>query len=150
MSGVIRSWQCQNSRCQKAFDSWEPNPACPSCKCVRVGWIPGGGHIAGTVKAADAELRALADVFRMTDMHSAQEGRGAKKVAQQPQTSGQVHTFAGGFAANINPSAGAQCVPTANNFNVKVHATPGNALGPGALGLPSVRTNTAIQATHKP
>ena len=62
MSGIIRSWQCLNARCKRRFEAWEPNPACPSCKCVRVDWVPGGGHIAGTAKAADAELRALLEL----------------------------------------------------------------------------------------
>jgi hypothetical protein len=152
MSGIIRTWICGNARCAETFDSWEPNPECPRCKCVRVSWCPGGGHIAGVSRSGDAELRALADVFRMNDMNSAEEGRGAKKVRLPEQTApnpGNVHTFAGGFSAAINPAAGAQCVPTANKIDYKVRAEQGNRLGAGGLGMPGIRSNTAIEAAHK-
>ena len=151
-SMIIRSWICQNQRCADWFDSYEPNPSCPKCGCVRVGWRPNGGHVGGAAKGADTELRALADIFRMGDMNSAEEGRGAKKV-RLPETTvpngGNVHTFAGGFSAAVNPAAGAQCVPTANKIDYKIKAGTDNKLGAGALGMPSVRSNTAIEAAHK-
>ena len=152
MTGIIRTWICGNSRCNTTFDSWEPNPSCPTCKCVRVSWCPAGGHIGNGARGADKELRALADVFRMSDMNSTDRGTGAKKVnlpSAPAPNSGPVHTFAGGFSANINPAAGAQCVPTANKIDYKIKAEPGNRLGPGALGMPSVRANTAVEASHK-
>lgn len=151
--GILRTWHCQNVRCSKEFDSWESNPECPACRCARVAWMPAGGHIGKAGKAGDAELRALADIFRMTDMNSAEEGRGAKKVNLPPAPApgaGPVHTFAGGFSAAINPALGAQCVPTSNTVDFKVKATPGNRLGPGALGVPGMRSNTAVEAAHKP
>lgn len=115
-----------------------------------MGWIPGGGHVAGTAKAADAELRALADHFRLDNMNSASRDRGAKIIkAPAPASSGPVHTFKGGFSAAINPSAGAQCVPTSNKIDYKVKAEPGNRLGPGALGMPGMRSHTAVEASHK-
>jgi hypothetical protein len=150
--GVIRTWRCLNRSCAKSFDSWESNPSCPSCQCVRVDWQPAGGHIAGVARGADAELRALADIFKMGDMNSAEEGRGAKKVRlpdATPATPGNVHTFAGGFSAAINPAAGAQCVPTANKIDYKVQAQRDNRLT-GALGMPGIRSNTAVEAVHKP
>jgi hypothetical protein len=159
MTGIIRSWICENRMCAAWFDSYNPNPECPKCKCVRVSWRPNGGHIGGAAKGADKELRALADIFRMGDINSAEAGRGAKKVSlpPPPPNSGPAMNF-GGFAAVVDPGSsrtsenpsGAQCVPTANNFNVKTRAGVGQALGPGALGLPSVRTNTIVEATHKP
>lgn len=153
MTGIIRSWNCGNKRCAEVFDSWESNPACPACGCVRVSWHPGGGHIAGTAKSCDADLRALADCFRLTDMNSGEEGRGAKKIrlpdAPAPN-SGPVHTFAPGFSAAVNPQAGATCVPTTSQVDFKVKTGTGNKFGPGALGLPGVRANTAVEAVHKP
>lgn len=149
---VIRSWICQNSRCAELFDSWESNPACPKCRCVRVSWCPGGGHMGGHAKAADADLRALAEHFSLDNMNSASRDRGAKIIKHQPpaaRTPGNVHTFAGGFTAAINPAQGAQCVPTANHFDMKVKATPGNKLGPGALGMPAVQSRTVVEAAHK-
>ncbi len=150
--GVIRTWRCLNSRCEKRFDSWESNPSCPLCQCVRVDWQPAGGHVAKASRGADAELRALADVFRMGDMNSAEEGRAAKKVKlPEPSTPtpGNLHTFAGGFSAAINPAVGAQCVPTANKVDYKITARR-DARMTGALGMPGVSSHTAVEAVHKP
>src|ERR1700690_1701808 len=148
---VIRTWQCQNLRCGHSFDSWESNPECPTCKCVRVGWLPAGGHIGNAAKGADRELRALADIFRLDNMNSAERGRAAKKVNLPPAPAanpGNVTTFAGGFSAAVDPTRGAQCVPTANKFDVKVKAAPGIALSPNST-YPSIRSNTAVEASHK-
>jgi hypothetical protein len=148
---IIRTWRCLNKRCASTFDSWEPNPSCPSCQCVRVDWQPAGGHIGGAAKGADAELRALADIFKLGDLNSAEEGRAAKKVNLPPSVApnpGNVHTFGGNFSAAINPSAGAQCVPTANKIDYKVKATPGSQLAPNG-SFPGIRSNTAVEAAHK-
>lgn len=151
MTGIIRSWRCLNGRCGRAFDAWEANPTCPDCAGVRVEWTPGGGHIGGAARGADKELRALADMFSLGDMNSAERGRGAKKIsppaASPPQ--GPVHTFAGGFSAAINPVLGPQCVPAANKIDFKVKATPGNRLAPNG-SYPDMRANTAVEAAHKP
>ncbi len=157
--GIQRSWICENRACAAWFDSYEPNPECPKCKCVRVSWRPNGGHIGGAAKSADTELRALADIFRMGDMNSGEEGRAAKKVRlpQAAPGASQPINF-GGFAAQVDPRSsmtnenpsGAQCVPTTNHFNVKASAGIGQALGPGALkGLPNMRSNTAFEGSHK-
>jgi|SRR5579863_1206361 len=151
MSGIVRSWICENSRCGSWFDSWDRNPACPACGCVRVSWRPAGGHIGSAAKAGDAELRALADVFKMNDMNSAERGRGAKKVnlPLPPAPAGsEVHTFAGGFTAAIDPRRGAQCVPTTNKIDYKVKAGADQRLAPNAA-YPNLRGNTVVEATHK-
>jgi|SRR5882724_11023601 len=151
MVGIIRSWICENSRCAQWFDSYEPNPSCPTCQCVRVSWRPAGGHIGKAGKAGDAELRALADVFRMTDMNSAEEGRGAKKVnlPSALPSGGPVHTFAPGFSAPVAPGAGAMCLPTSGKVDFKVKATPGSRLAPSGV-FPGVSSHTAVEARHKP
>lgn len=147
---IIRSWICENYRCGQWFDSYESNPACPKCGCVRVSWRPAGGHIGGAAKGAEKELRALADIFKMTDMNSAQEGQAAKKVSlpAAPDRGAPVHTFAGGFSAAVNPAAGAQCVPTSNKIDYKVKASPGSRLSPNS-SYPGIRSNTAIEGTHR-
>jgi hypothetical protein len=147
---VIRSWNCLNARCAHGFTSWEPNPSCPLCKCVRVSWQPAGGHVGGSGRDADRELRVLADMFKMGDMNSAQEGQGAKKVRTPPPTpAGTAAMNFGGFAAVVDPRAGAQCVPAANKVDYKVKAAPDTRLSEGALGLPGVKSHTKIEATHR-
>ena len=144
--GVIRTWGCLN--CGREFDSWEPNPACPACECLRVTWVPGGGHIAGVSRSGDAEFRALADVFKLDDLKSAKRDESAK-VTYIPRAAGSntPHDF-GGFVAAVNPNAGAQCVPVINKVNFKVGAEVGRSLGGGQLGMPSVKSRTAVEAIH--
>lgn len=153
MSYILRSWGCLNTRCAASFTSPEPNPSCPTCGCVRVNWIPGGGHIGGTAKAADKELQALVDIFKLPDINSAERGRGAKKIATQPvvdKKSGPIHQFAPGFATVVTPGAGPMCVPSAQNVNFKAKIGTGVALGPGRLGLPAVQSATSFDASHRP
>lgn len=152
MSHIIRTWGCLNLRCEKVFDSYEPNPTCPVCKGVRVNWIPGGGHIMGVAtKTGDAELRALTDIFKLGDLNSAREGQAAKKVSLPvAKNGGPVHTFGGQFSAAIDPTVGAQCVPTANKIDYRVKATPGNALAPNSgFASANIRSNTRIEGVHK-
>lgn len=150
MTGILRSWRCLNGRCNRVFDAWEANPQCPACACVRVEWQPAGGHIGKAAKGADREVRALADLFGMTDMNSAERGRGAKKVksAPTPASGGPVHTFAPGFSAVVDPGAGATCVPTSSKVDFKAKVGIGKTLAASKV-FPSVRTNTAVEASHK-
>lgn len=152
MSYILRSWKCLNPRCAAEFTSGDANPACSTCGCVRVQWIPGGGHVGGTAKAADAELRALADIYRMPDINSAVRGERAKPAVRQPHVdprSAPPIQFAPGFAAVAHPSQ-AVCVPSVHNVNFKTRLGTGVAMGPGKLGLPSVQSGTAIEARHRP
>jgi hypothetical protein len=143
---IVRSWICDNAKCGHWFDSGEPNPKCPICRCVRTSWRPNGGHIGGAVKGADAELRALADIFKLDDMNSAERGRAAKKVNTPAPAGGAYHTFAPGFTAAVNPAAGAQCVPSANNVDFKVKSAPGTKLSPN----PDGQMVPVVEARHRP
>ena len=145
--GVIRTWGCLN--CGREFDSWEPNPACPACECLRVTWVPGGGHIAGVSRSGDAEFRALADVFRLDDLKSAKRDEATKITSTPSPQGGTPHDF-GGFVANVNPNLGSQCVPVSNKINFKAKAEVGRSFGGGQLGLPSVQSATVIDSTHRP
>src|SRR5215471_341346 len=74
-SMLSRTWQCANKRCGAQFHSYEHgNPPCPRCGCVRVGWVPGGGHVSST-KGLDASLKALAQSYGMSDINSASPSR---------------------------------------------------------------------------
>jgi hypothetical protein len=150
MTGIIRSWICENSRCSEWFESWDANPECPKCKCVRVSWRPNGGHMGGHSKSADAELRALVDAFKLDNLNSAERGRAAKVIKTPPPVpaGSQMHTFGQGFTAAINPAAGAQCVPVSNKIDYKIKAAPGTALAPNPT-FPSVRSHTSVEASSK-
>ena len=156
MTGIIRSWHCQNVRCGKEFSAWESNPTCPSCGCVRVAWVPGGGHVAGTAKAADAELRNLVDVFKMTDVNSAKRGeRAMPKLPPQPVVGRDQPNmqFAPGFTAPLaRDSQGrvvATCQPSTSHVNFKAKVAAGVPL-PHSRSVPGVHAATAIEASHRP
>lgn len=150
MAEILRSWLCLNTRCRKQFDAWEANPSCVDCGCVRVQWVPGGGHVSGTAGAADAELRTLADNFGFTDMNSAERGRGAKKIAAQaPVPRGPAINFSPGFSTPIPHDNSAVCVPTTSGVDFKVKPGIGRALSPNGV-FPGVSRGTAIEASHRP
>jgi hypothetical protein len=157
MSGVIRSWQCLNGRCNTAFQAWEQNPACPKCECVRVQWIPGGGHVAGTARAADAELRTLADNYGLSNLNSAERGRGAKMVKTPlPVTKNKdaAVQFAPGFAQvpyvmDRQGNAHSVCAPSMQNVNFKVRSGAEVPLGGGKMGFANPVTNTRFEGTHR-
>ena len=157
MSGVVRSWACLNGRCGEQFTSWDSNPECPKCRCVRVTWIPGGGHVAGTARAADADLKTLADNYGLSDLMSAKRGDAAKVMASQPQsrsTRDNSVQFAPGFASVPYVMDGAGnargvCVPSAQNVNFKTKLSAGVALGPGKLGMQSIGSATHVEARHR-
>lgn len=126
MSGILRSWLCQNELCATEFDSWEPYPCCPRCKNVRTQWLPRGGHIAAKSPSLDGELRALADAFKMTDLASAREGERVKPALPAPPSpSGPQMQFAPGFAAapfarDRDGRVRAVCQPSSQGVDFKV------------------------------
>ena len=66
--GVLRTWLCLNKNCNAEVESDVPNPECAVCECVRVQWIPGGGHISGKSRGIDKTLRDVADRFGLTNL----------------------------------------------------------------------------------
>jgi hypothetical protein len=158
MNGVIRSWACLNARCNNQFQSWDSNPECPKCRCVRVSWIPGGGHVAGTARAADADLRTLADNYGLTDLASARRGERAKPSINQPSapvaSRHDAMQFGPGFAARpyvidrggrVHPV----CEPSMQKVNFKTKLGAEIPLGPGKLGHAPISSNTKIEASHR-
>lgn len=151
--GVIRSWQCLNGACASEFQSWEDNPACPDCGNVRVQWIPGGGHCAGTAKSADAELRVLADAYGLSNLNSAERGRQSKVIAASPALAlnAPQKQFAPGFSTPIMTDAQGRpvptCLPSTAGVTHKVTATIGNKLT-GQMGTPGPAANAHVHARH--
>jgi hypothetical protein len=157
MSGILRTWLCQNSRCGNEFPSWESNPTCPTCKCVRVQWVPRGGNIiTEACRSADSELRQLASGFELSDINSAQRGERAKPKVPQPVNPGRNQPnmqFGPGFTSPIihdrNGRPMATCLPSTSNVNFKARVGTGNAL-PHSRSVPGVHAATAIEASYKP
>ena len=149
MAGVLRTWACLNGRCGEAFDSWVDNPECPRCGCIRVGWVPRGGHVGKSAGGIDCEFRTLADNFGLTDLHSARRGEAAKVISTQPAVdprSAPAVQFAPGFAC-VPHSDRAVCVPSVQNVNFKTKAQVGGALAHSRT-VPGVHTNTRVEARH--
>jgi len=151
MAEILRTWACLNGDCAKVFDAWEANPECPACGCLRVSWIPGGGHVGGSAAGIDCEFRTLADNYGLTDLHSARRGEAAKVMTRQPTIdprSGPPKIFAPGFACVPHATA-AVCVPSMMNVNFKTQAGIGGALAKSRT-VPGVHTNARIEASHRP
>jgi hypothetical protein len=75
MGMVSRDWCCLNSRCGSQFHSFDDHPECPKCGCVRVHWIPGGGHIGKLAPRMDRTVRSLASDFGFTNLNSPSASR---------------------------------------------------------------------------
>src|SRR5262249_52175073 len=151
--GVIRSWQCLNAACSVQFESWDANPTCPDCGNLRVNWIPGGGHCAGTAKGADAELRVLADAYGLSNLNSAERGRQGKVLTATPAhaLNAPQKQFAPGFSSPIMTDAQgrpvATCLPSSAGVTHKVTASIGNRLS-GQMGTPGPEANARVEARH--
>lgn len=143
MSFVSRDWQCQNKRCHAQFHSYEPHPECPKCGCVRVSWVPGGGHISN-VKGLDASLNALAKNYGMGDINSASPSRLNRSMPKHPmpKADGPMWRYAPGFTAPFNMQSNPTCEPSRERVNFKVTQAAGRHVG----GATQMRTGPAITA----
>lgn len=141
---LSRDWQCLNGRCRTTFHSYDHgNPACPRCGCVRVNWIPGGGHI-HSVKALDASLKALAANYGMTDINSASPSRLNRAMPKHDPVvaDGPVLSFAPGFAAPFNRAGRSTCEPSHQKVDFKVRAEAEKALTPQLRAGPQIGAST--------
>jgi hypothetical protein len=132
------------------FHSYEKaNPPCPECGCIKVSWVPGGGHIGKMAPKADATLRSLADSFGLTNMNSpspSRLNRAQPKIEQPPvDDSMGVKHFAPGFSAHVSRGwdgmGGATCGPSEGSVTAAGRVTVGAALSPGQRSYPGVQRN---------
>lgn len=130
---VVRSWQCQNKRCAKQFDSWDDYPECPHCCCARTSWVPGGGHVSH-IAALDKSLKSLAKSYKMTDINSASPSRLNRSMPKvEPRVAdGPVLRYAPGFSAPFNTQGLSTCEPSRDRVDFKVTAAAEKALVPQA------------------
>lgn len=120
---ISRDWHCLNPQCGHEYHSFEKaNPPCPACGCLRVDWIPGGGHTGGMARRVDARLRDIADQHGFTNLNSASPSRlnRAAPRIETPPISPElgVKHFAPGFSAPIS-AHGPICVPSVAPLNLR-------------------------------
>ena len=161
MGMVSRDWCCLNSRCGSQFHSFDDHPECPKCGCVRVHWIPGGGHVGKLAPRMDRTVRSLASDFGFTNLNSPSLSRlnRAAPRAHHPGPSERLgeKTFGmglgiPGITANVYPKA--SCEPGAAPIGLKATTT---AIGdmaprftPGAGSLPGPDANAVVHYRHRP
>ena len=140
---IARTWGCQN--CRVSFDSYEANPPCPNCGCVRVEWVPGRLNIGGT-SGIDKEVRSLADVYGMNDVNTPSPSRlnRAMPSAPAPAADGGVRHWGMGFSSTWSPY-GATCVPC--NAAVSGKVMVGQPLARSHTVDP-IQAHTRIEARH--
>lgn len=154
MSYVSRDWQCLNRKCGRAFHSYEgANPPCPHCGCVRVSWIPGGGHIAKASPQADRTLRSLATDYGMKNINSGSASRLNRAMPKYDHApaDGPVLGFAPGFSAPFNRAGRATCGTSVNSVNFKTTVAAEKAMS-ASRSYPQIGRDhwTGIRTRYKP
>lgn len=149
---ISRDWHCLNERCGHAFHSFDPaNPPCPQCGCVRVSWIPGGGHIGKMAKSVDKSLRAIADQHGLTNLNSPSHSRlnRAMPRLEVPPISPEmgIRNFAPGFSAPVS-AHGPICVPSTAPIDLRGKVQIGVARD-SSKSIPGPMTNTVIEGRHR-
>ena len=151
---LSRDWQCLNGRCGATFHSYaHGNPPCPRCGCLRVSWLPGGGHVS-SVKALDASLRALAASYGFSDINSASPSRLNRAMPKHDPAiaDGPVLSFAPGFAAPFNRAGRATCEPSRTGVKFKVRTGAEEAIAPQQGNYPSIGASNwkSVRRAYKP
>ncbi len=139
-----------NKTCGRVFHSFEKgNPACNWCGCVRVAWVPGGGHVAKVAPKADATLKSLAHDYGMSNINSASQSRLGRAMPkyQQPKADMPVTHFAPGFSAPTS-SAGATCQETEAHGNAVTGKVTVNRTLPASRSVPGPQAWTDIAGRH--
>ena len=149
---LSRDWQCLNRSCGQIFHSYEKgNPECPQCGCVRVSWVPGGGHIGKAAPGIDRTLRTLAADYGMTNINSPSPSRlnRAMPVVNGPRGANLLGSklFAPGFSADVydTPTCGA----STSAVNLRGVQPVGRAFG-ASRTVRTLRQATKIVRQHRP
>jgi len=153
MSLVSRDWRCLNGACGFVFHSFEKsNPPCPECGCVRVDWVPAGGHIMAVAPRMDARLRSISDQHGGMNLNSPSPSRlnRAAPRLDVPAPSAELGTvhFAPGFSAPVS-AHGPICVPSSSQVNLRGKVAIGVARDSSA-SIPGPSANAIVEARHRP
>ncbi len=150
MSMLSHDLRCLNPRCGYEFHTFEKsNPPCPSCGCLRVDWVPGGGHIGNIAPRMDKRLRGIADQHGFTNLNSASPSRlnRAAPRLDVPPISPElgIRQFAPGFSAPVS-AHGAICVPSSSPVNLrgKVVVGPNAPRREASASIPGPGANAII------
>ena len=146
---LSRTWRCLAPQCGKVFHSYEKaNPPCEHCGCVKVAWIPGGGHVGKVSPGYDRTLKSLAYDYGLSNLNSPSPSRSNRSMPkfEAPRADMPTHHWAPGFSAPYS-SAGATCQEseTANRVNGKVMV--GRAL-PASHTVPGPQAFTQVAGRH--
>lgn len=149
---ISRDWHCLNRKCGQTFHSYEKaNPPCPACGCVRVSWVPGGGHIMSMAPRMDKRLRDIADQHGMTDLNSpspSRLNRAAPRI-NTPPISPELGTMHWGMGITSQMSRhGPVCVEASNPINLRAKTVAiGNNAVPNSHSatIPGPAANAVVQ-----
>ncbi len=149
---ISRDWYCLNDRCGHEFHSFDPaNPPCPECGCVRVSWVPGGGHIMSMAPRVDRNLRSIADQHGMTNLNSpspSRLNRAAPRVHVPPISPELgIRHFGPGLSAPVS-AHGAICVQSSSPVDVRGKVQIGVARDRSA-SIPGPEANAIVMARTK-
>ncbi len=153
---ISRDWRCLNDRCGETFHSFaNDNPPCPACGCVRVGWIPGGGHVNSIAPRMDARIRSIADQHGLTNLNSPSNSRLNRAMPRapiHPTVPGVTHNWGFGISSPIpdahHPNAGAIASFSATSVSNKV-VVGDSAQSRDSRWLPGPLANSVIVARTK-
>jgi hypothetical protein len=149
MAMISRNWQCLANRCRNVFHSYEHNPECPKCGTVKVGWVPGGGHIGGLAPSADATLRSLATDYGMDNLNSPSHSRVNRAMPQHaapPVDKGYgLKHFAPGFSGHVFDKA--TCAASLSPVDVRGTQPIGRTFS-AAKTIPGPIASTNFEGRH--
>lgn len=118
---ISRDWMCENPKCGLEFHSFDRIPVCPECGCVRLKWIPGGGHIGSEkTRRSDATLRGFADQYGVKNWSSpspSRNNRAMEKYEQPPFDYNAQPVRFGPFSSPVS-SYGATCTTSTSPVNI--------------------------------
>lgn len=152
---LSRNWRCLNPACGKEFHSYERgNPECTFCRCVKVAWIPGGGHIGAKAPGIDKTLRALAADYGLSNLNSVSPSRQAQaKVMPAAPAAGSYGTkqWAPGFSSEVY--ANPHCQSSSTPINLRGFQPVGRVMPrSGSIATPGLRDGlmTRVEGVHRP
>jgi hypothetical protein len=149
---ISRDWRCLNAKCGDIFHSFDQaNPPCPTCGCMRVDWVPGGGHIGGMSRRVDGVLRDIADQHGLTNLNSPSPSRLNRAMPAMPQPSispelGHIH-FGNGLSAPVSRD-GPICVQSATGIRGSV--TVGVPRTNRSKSIPGPSAISTTEYRHRP